>query len=84
MKTKILNHFTCYDFDFEANKPGWDVKSAFGVFLRANKIYWYQYTIFNDGACGVEQAARDLNLKWEDVRDAFAQVGVFCCMYASL
>ena len=64
---------------FSANKPYWDVKLAFSVFVRANKLFWNMFTDFNQGACGVRQAAIQLNLPVKDVDDAFAQVGVFCC-----
>jgi len=61
-----------------ANKTGWNVQSAFQVFAKANQDYWTNSTNFNQGACGVADAATDLSLSSADVVDAFAQVGVTC------
>ncbi|XP_013417113.1 uncharacterized protein LOC106178470 [Lingula anatina] len=61
-----------------ATTPGWTTKIAFGVFARANRLYWVSNSNFNSGSCGVIQAAWDLGHNTQDVADAFAQVGVFC------
>ncbi len=61
-----------------ATTAGWNVQSAFGVMLRANDLYWGATSTFNQGACGVEQAASDLGLSVQDVTNAFANVGVAC------
>lgn len=61
-----------------ATTNGWTVQEAFGVMLRANDLYWTASSSFNAGACGVENAASDMNLNAGDVTDAFAAVGVNC------
>merc|ERR1712034_207385 len=35
-------------------------KQAFILFTTANKLYWTASSTFNQGACGVERAAKDL------------------------
>lgn len=59
-----------------ATTPGWDVRQAFTPFMLANQLYWRPETKFNEGGCGVVQAAKDLQLNADDVESAFAQVGV--------
>lgn len=61
-----------------ANKNGWDVKKAFEIFVRANRLYWNANTDFDEGACGVQDAANDLGYSVSDVRSSFAAVGVSC------
>ena len=61
-----------------ANKSGWNTQKAFQAFARANRDYWTSSTNFDDGACGVEQAASDLGFTAADVTSAFAGVGVSC------
>lgn len=57
---------------------GWNVKSAFAVFERANALYWEANASFDSGACGVQYAADDLNESESDVIAAFDAVGVSC------
>ncbi|TAL58718.1 MAG: peptidase M4 family protein [Legionella sp.] len=52
------------------------VKSAFHLMLTANTKYWTPTTNFKEGACGVLQAAKDLNMDEQKIRSAFNQVGV--------
>ena len=61
-----------------ATKKGWDTRSAFDVFVQANRLYWGPNTNYNSGACGVIRAARDWGYPTYDVEDAFKQVGVKC------
>ncbi|GAA3917123.1 M4 family metallopeptidase [Luteimonas lutimaris] len=61
-----------------ANKSGWNTQKAFQAFARANRDYWTPSTNFDDGACGVEEAASDLGFTVADVTSAFAGVGVSC------
>ncbi|UOF12729.1 M4 family metallopeptidase [Lysobacter capsici] len=61
-----------------AKKAGWDTVKAFKVFAKANKDYWTPSTDFNNGACGVQQAATDLGFNVADVTAAFQVVGVAC------
>jgi len=61
-----------------AHKAGWDTRSAFKVFARANQLYWTPDVGFNEGACGVQTASTDLGYTTADVTSAFAAVGVTC------
>src|SRR5690606_36931424 len=61
-----------------AGKSGWNTQKAFQAFARANRDYWTSSTDFDNGACGVEQAASDLGFSEADVTSAFAGVGVSC------
>ncbi len=61
-----------------ATKAGWNTRTAFQVFARANDLYWTASTNFNQGACGVETAATDLGYTKADVTAAFTAVGVSC------
>ena len=38
----------------------WDAKKAFDVMVNANQHYWTSTATFSSGACGVLQAATDL------------------------
>ena len=59
-----------------ANKAGWNTKTAFQAFARANRDYWTANSTFNQGAVGVVQAACDMGMSGQDVIDAFQPVGV--------
>ena len=61
-----------------ATTTGWTTPKAFGVFARANALYWTPSTTYNSGACGVETAATDLGYTKADVTAAFTLVGVSC------
>ncbi len=61
-----------------ASSSGWNTRKAFEVFVRANQLYWTPNTDFDDGACGVESAAEDLNYGKAAVTAAFSAVGVNC------
>ena len=68
----IYNHF----FYLLATTPNWDVKKAFGLMVHANRYYWTAGSSFNEAACNVMSAARQLNYDAEDVRKAFDAVQV--------
>ncbi len=53
-----------------ASQPGWDVRKAFNVMLKANMDYWTPYSNFRQGACGVLSAAQDLDLSLDGVKQA--------------
>ncbi len=57
-----------------ANKPGWDVRQAFHVMLKANVDYWTPYSTFAEGACGVLAATRDLALSVDAVKESLDEV----------
>jgi vibriolysin len=62
-----------------ATTSGWNTQSAFSVFAKANQVYWTANSTFDEGGCGVYNAAGDLGLNQADVRAAFAVVGVNTC-----
>ena len=67
-----------YNKAFYTLAQKWGVKKAFGVFVKANKMYWNANSNFQTGACGVNSAARDLGYNVNDVKLAFQGVGVTC------
>jgi len=68
----VYNHL----FYILATKSGWGVRKAFDVMVKANMDYWTPYTDFNEGGCGVIEAARDLDYPLEDVIDALEEVAI--------
>ncbi|MDK2126453.1 M4 family metallopeptidase [Parachitinimonas caeni] len=65
-------------FALLATTSGWSARKAFEIMVIANKLYWKPNSTFNEGACGVVQAAKDKGYKSEDVVAAFSKVGVSC------
>lgn len=61
-------------FYFLAKKLG--IKNAFEAMLHANVNYWTPTTDFKTGACGVIDAAHDLDLDVSAVKSAFLKTGV--------
>jgi len=59
-----------------SNKPEWDPRKAFHVFLVANRVYWDRNTNFEDGANDAIQASVDLGYGSDDICEAFSQVGI--------
>lgn len=59
-----------------ATSPSWNTRKAFDIFVRANRFYWQPSTNFQQGAEGALEAAQDYGYPCEDVRDAFAAVGI--------
>lgn len=57
-----------------ANKPGWNVRQAFHVMLKANMDYWTPYSTFEQGGCGVISSANDLGLSVDVVKEALNDV----------
>ena len=57
-------------------EKGWDVKKAFNVMLQANAHYWTSTSTFQEGACGVMEAAKDLKYDTTSVRAAFRLVDI--------
>ena len=62
-----------------ATTSGWSTQSAFEVMALANQTYWGANSTFDEGGCGVYQAAGDKGYNQADVRAAFAAVGVYTC-----
>lgn len=59
-----------------ATSAKWNTKKAFDVMVSANENYWTPNTDFNEGACGVIQATKDLGYDISTVKKAFAKVKV--------
>jgi hypothetical protein len=59
-----------------AQSPGWNTRMAFDIFVKANMDYWTPSTNFQQGAECAQAAAADYGYSCEDVRDAFAVVGI--------
>ena len=55
---------------------GWDAKKAFDVMVNANENYWTSTSTYNQGACGVVAAAKDLGYDTAVVEQAFTTVNV--------
>lgn len=67
-----------------ATQPGWNTGKAFQVMADANRLYWTKFSGYNEGACGVENAARNRGYAVADVTIAFNAVGVNCGAYRAL
>ena len=59
-----------------ATTSGWNTRTAFQAFARANRDYWTASSTFNQGACGVQRAASDMGMNVQNVVAAFSAVGV--------
>lgn len=53
-----------------------DIKTAFHIMLLANAKYWTPTTDFNEGACGVLNAAKDLSINLDLIQSIFKKVGI--------
>lgn len=61
-----------------ATKANWNTRKAFEVMADANRLYWTANSTFNQGACGVQNAAANRGYSVADVTAAFSAVGVTC------
>lgn len=59
-----------------ATTTDWDVRKAFEVMLTANVDYWTPTSTFDEGACGIIDAAKSLDYSLDDVKNALDQVGL--------
>jgi len=59
-----------------ATIPGWNIKKAYDVMLKANQHYWVRDINFTDGACGVINAAKDYGYDTAAVSKAFDAVDI--------
>jgi len=59
-----------------ATTTGWTTRKAFDIFVKANMDYWQPGTTFQQGAEGARDGALDYGYSCEDVKDAFAVVGI--------
>ncbi len=55
---------------------GWTARKAFDVMVNANQNYWTKNSTFENGACGVISAAKDLGYDTAVVENAFKTVKV--------
>lgn len=55
---------------------GWDAKKAFDVMVQANSHYWTTNATYNEAACGVISATKDLGFDVGAVKTAFDTVKV--------
>jgi vibriolysin len=55
---------------------GWDARSAFEVYARANQLYWTADIEWDEAGNGVMDAACDLGYNTDDVKASLATVGV--------
>jgi pseudolysin len=68
----VYNHL----FYLLANEPGWNVRKAFDVMVKANQDYWTPWSSFQKGACGVLSATRDYGYDVGTLNDALNQVAL--------
>ncbi len=68
----VYNHL----FYLLANEPGWNVRKAFDVMVKANQDYWTPWSSFQKGACGVLSATRDFGYDVGTLNDALNQVAL--------
>lgn len=77
---KIDVHFTSgvYNrlFYSLATSKGWTTRKAFDVMVKANMDYWTANSTFEEGACGIIQAAQDLKYDAAAVKKALLRVGL--------
>ena len=62
----VYNHL----FYVLGTTENWDVRKAFDVMVQANAHYWTSDSTFSTGACGMIDAANDLNYSTDDVKKA--------------
>lgn len=68
----VYNHL----FYILANQPGWNIRKAFDVMVKANMDYWTPYVTFDEGGCGLLSAAKDLDLSTDDVKKSLTEVTI--------
>lgn len=59
-----------------AKKHGWNSKKAYESFLLANQIFFKPNTTFDEAACDIKRAGRELGYRERAVEQVFARVGV--------
>lgn len=55
------------------------IKKAFNIMVLANVKYWNPTSDYKNAACGVKNAAKDLQLDTKIVDEAFGKVGIQTC-----
>lgn len=61
-------------FYLMSTKEGWNTRKAFDVMVKANMDYWTPYTSFDEGACGILNAAKDLDFDVESIKPSLDTV----------
>lgn len=59
-----------------ATTAGWNTHKAFDVMVKANQDYWTSTTTFQEAACGVLKATKDLKYDTAAVKNALKKVGL--------
>ena len=59
-----------------AHQPGWDTRKAFELMVKANRDYWVSNSDFSDAACGLLNAADDLDFPAQGIQQALNEVGI--------
>ena len=59
-----------------ATSDGWTVRKAFEIMAQANANYWTATSTYEQGACGVMKATKDLHYDTAAVAAAFKKVGL--------
>ncbi|WP_133129964.1 zinc metalloprotease ProA [Legionella yabuuchiae] len=59
-----------------ATTRGWNPHKAFHVMVKANMDYWTPYTNFEQGGCGVINAAYDLGYSPDDIKQSLDEVAI--------
>lgn len=68
----VYNHL----FYLLANQKDWTIRKAFDVMVKANMDYWTPYATFDEGGCGMLNAAKDLGFSLDDVKTALSEVTI--------
>lgn len=68
----VYNHL----FYILAHKPDWSTRTAFDVMVKANMDYWTPYSTFEEGACGILSAAKDLGFSLDYVKQSLSEVNI--------
>lgn len=59
-----------------ATSPGWNIQKAYGIMIRANKLYWSENTTFLTGARDVVKATKEMGYDTDAVVKGFKAVGI--------
>ena len=59
-----------------SNQPNWNLRMAFDVMVKANMDYWTPFSNFDEGGCGVLNAAKDLEYPIDEIKKSLAIVKI--------
>jgi len=59
-----------------AHQDGWDTRKAFDVMVKANMDYWTPRSTFDQGACGILSAAKDLGFDADSILPSMKKVAL--------